>query len=126
IWFNGSIVAHNWSGYNSVYIDVTPLARFGDEPNTIVVRVDAQQMEGWWYEGAGLYRHAWLVKRPPVHIVSDGVHADPRRAPDGAWTVPVTVTLANVSGQQAAASVEAVLKDSSGRTVASGRSQASI
>ena len=37
-------------------------------------------MEGWWYEGAGIYRHVWLVKRAPVHIVTDGVHAT-RAAP---------------------------------------------
>ncbi|MFL6733536.1 MAG: sugar-binding domain-containing protein, partial [Sphingomicrobium sp.] len=39
IWFNGTVVSHNWSGYNSIYIDVSALARFGDELNTLVVRV---------------------------------------------------------------------------------------
>lgn len=63
VWFNGSVVAHNWSGYNSVTIDLTPFARFGDELNTVAVRVDAEAMEGWWYEGAGLYRHVWLSVR---------------------------------------------------------------
>ena len=44
IWVNGSIVAHNWSGYNSVYIDITPFARFGDETNVVAIRVDADAM----------------------------------------------------------------------------------
>jgi len=39
--------------------------------NTIAVQVDANPQEGWWYEGAGLYRHAWLVKRNQVHIETD-------------------------------------------------------
>jgi beta-galactosidase len=30
--------------------------------------VDATLDEGWFYEGAGIYRHAWLTKTAPVHI----------------------------------------------------------
>ena len=77
VWFNGSPVHRNWSGYASFYIDITPMARYGNQPNTIAVRVDADDMEGWWYEGGGIYRHTWLVKRNPVHIVTDGVYANP-------------------------------------------------
>jgi len=96
IWFNGTIIDRNWSGYNGVHLDITPFARFGDQLNTIAVRVDADPMEGWWYEGAGIYRHVWLAVREPVHIVTDGVHCDPRQAADGSWSVPVEVTLDNI------------------------------
>ncbi|RZM33725.1 MAG: beta-galactosidase, partial [Sphingomonas sp.] len=118
IWFNGSVVAHNWSGYTSVYVDITDLARYGDDLNMIVVRVDAQSMEGWWYEGAGLYRHVWLVKRDATYIATDGIHADPRRGPGGAWTVPVTATLGNIGTRSAAVTIEATLIDPDGRMVA--------
>ncbi|MFW1582106.1 hypothetical protein ACEV7R_24055, partial [Vibrio parahaemolyticus] len=77
--------AHSWSGYASVYADITPFATFGDQPNVIAIRVDASAWEGWWYEGAGLYRHAWLVRRAPVAIISDGVYCDPRRDAAGRW-----------------------------------------
>jgi len=73
IWVNGVLAARNWCGYTSVYIDITPFANFGSDMNVIAVQVDAAPQEGWWYEGAGLYRHAWLVKRNPVHIETDGV-----------------------------------------------------
>lgn len=126
IWFNGTVVSHNWSGYNSIYVDVSAMARFGDALNTLVVRVDAQTMEGWWYEGAGIYRHVWLLKRPPVHIVTDGIYADPRRAADGGWTVPVVASLNNIGEQTAEVEIDAVLLDSSGATVASGHGQASV
>ncbi|UIJ44306.1 DUF4982 domain-containing protein [Sphingomonas cannabina] len=125
IWVNGSVVAHNWSGYNSVYVDLTPFARFGDETNVIAVRVDADAKEGWWYEGAGLYRHVWLVRRAPVAIVSDGVHCDPRRNADG-WHVPVTVTLGNIENAPASVEVEAELIDPDGRSVAVQRVEASV
>ena len=123
IWANGSVVAHNWSGYNSVYLDVTPFARFGDHTNVVAIRVDADAMEGWWYEGAGLYRHAWLAKRLPVSIVTDGVHCDPRLSDTG-WIVPVTVTARSI--EAAAVSVVAVasLIDPDGRAVATVRSEA--
>jgi beta-galactosidase len=126
IWVNGSTVAHNWSGYNSVHIDLTPFARFGDETNVIAIRVDANAMEGWWYEGAGLYRHAWLVRRAPVAIVTDGVHCNPRKGEDGRWQVPVTATLGNVGREPATVTVEALLLDPEGKTVANGRADASV
>lgn len=124
VWFNGTVVAHNWSGYNTITIDVTPFARFGDDLNSIAIRVDADKMEGWWYEGAGLYRHAWLVKRPTSYIVTDGIHADPRRGADGGWTVPVTATLGNAGDAPAPMAIEAVLTDPGGRVVATGRATA--
>jgi len=115
IWFNGTIVDRNWSGYNGVQVDVTPYARFGDELNTIAIRVDANPMEGWWYEGAGIYRHVWLAVREPVHIITDGVHCDPRRAADGSWSVPVAVELGNIATAPRRVSVEARLGDSEGK-----------
>lgn len=126
IWFNGNVVAHNWSGYNSIYVDVSSMARFGDDLNTLVVRVDAEKMEGWWYEGAGIYRHVWLAKRSPLHIITDGIYADPRRNADGSWSVPVVATLSNIGEHAATGEIEAALTDASGRTVASGRGQAAV
>jgi len=109
IWVNGTIVDRNWSGYNGVHVDLTPYARFGDELNTIAIRVDANPMEGWWYEGAGIYRHVWLAVREPVHIVTDGVHCDPRQAADESWTVPIEVELGNIGQNAATVTVEADL-----------------
>lgn len=126
VWVNGSVAAHNWSGYNSISIDLTPTARFGDQLNSIVVRVDAEKMEGWWYEGAGLYRHAWLAKRPPVYIETDGIHANPRLGPDGRWTVPITASLASILETDATAHVAATLHDADGRIVGTGHAEAHI
>ncbi|MHA6720737.1 beta-galactosidase GalA [Sphingomonas sp. RS6] len=119
VWVNGSVVAHNWSGYSSIYVDMTPFARFGDEDNVIAIRVDADAKEGWWYEGAGLYRHAWLIRRAPVSIISDGVHCDPRKTASG-WQVPVTVTLGNIERAPVDVTVEAELLDPAGKRVAIG------
>ncbi|MBW8882779.1 MAG: beta-galactosidase, partial [Asticcacaulis sp.] len=97
VWFNGTLVARNWSGYSSAYIDLTPYATYGDAFNSLVVRVDATAMEGWWYEGAGIYRDVWIVKRNAVHIVTDGVFAHPVKDDDG-WQIPVEIAAYSIRG----------------------------
>src|SRR5581483_8226449 len=42
--------------------------------NVLTVRVDATLGEGWYYEGAGIYRHVWLTKTAPLHLVPDGIY----------------------------------------------------
>ncbi|AOW25010.1 beta-galactosidase [Sphingomonas melonis TY] len=123
VWVNGSPVAHNWSGYNSLYLDITPFARFGDALNVVAIRVDADAMEGWWYEGAGLYRHAWLARRAPVSIETDGVQCDPRHDGGDAWRVPVTVTARSTEAAPVRARAVASLVDPDGRTVATAASE---
>ena len=123
VYFNGTPVCHSFCGYTSSYIDVTPMARYGNNVNTIAVRVDAEDMEGWWYEGAGIYRHAWLVKRNPVHIVTDGVYANPVKGADGKWTIPVEVTIGNTGSNDASASVDVGVFDSAGKKIAGGQSK---
>jgi beta-galactosidase len=118
VWVNGNVVNRNWSGYNASYIDITPFLRYGDALNTIAIRVDAEAMEGWWYEGAGIYRHSWLVKRSPVHVVTDGVHANPRLLKDKQWSIPVEVTLNNSGKAAGDVTVEVTVYDPSGKQVA--------
>jgi beta-galactosidase len=117
VWVNGTLVHRNWCGYTSFNIDITPFAKYGDSANTIAVRVDADPMEGWWYEGAGIYRHTWLVKREPVHVATDGVYANPVRNADGAWTVPIEVTLESSAKDAAKVDVESTLLDPLGKAV---------
>lgn len=126
VWVNGSEVAHSWSGYTGVTIDLTPFARYGDDLNWIAVRADATVREGWWYEGAGIYRHAWLVTRPPLHIAEQGVHGHPVRQADGTWTVPVSVTLGNIGDAPAAAVVRAMVRDAAGRMLCQGSATAQV
>ncbi|MES2410674.1 MAG: beta-galactosidase GalA [Bacteroidota bacterium] len=72
IWVNGFYVGTNFSGYVGKSYDITDYMNFESE-NVIVVRVDATQSEGWFYEGAGIYRHVWLNITDKVFIPNDGV-----------------------------------------------------
>jgi beta-galactosidase len=122
VFFNGTAVHRNWNGYTSFAIDVTTMARFGDDINTLAVRVDAEPMEGWWYEGGGIYRHVWLVKRNPLHVATDGLYANPVKDGDGTWTIPIEATIANTAYQSAEASVIVTVLDDVGNQIAEGRS----
>ena len=33
-----------------------------------MLRVDASFGDGWFYEGAGIYRHVWLTKTDALHL----------------------------------------------------------
>ena len=126
VWVNGIVVSRNWSGYNGQDIDITPYARYGDSVNTIAVRVDAQQMEGWWYEGAGIYRHTWLVKRDALHIATDGVHADPVSTAPGRWSIPVDVSVDSADHVARGAELEVALIDPAGAEVARGHASVRV
>ncbi len=125
IWFNGTLIDHNWSGYNSIYLDVTPFVTYGGHLNSLVVRDDADQMQGWWYEGGGIYRDAWVVKRSATHIVTDGVFAHPIRTTDG-WEVPVEVTLSTIAKSDQTITVTTDLLDADGRVVVSAQGNAVV
>ena len=74
IWLNGHYIGRNLSGYSEFDFDITDYVWYGKQ-NVLVVRVDATQNEGWFYEGAGIYRHVWLMKLNPLHIPEYGIFA---------------------------------------------------
>jgi len=126
VWVNGNVVNRNWSGYNGRNIDITPYLRYGEDVNNIAVRVDADAMEGWWYEGAGIYRHTWLVKRNAVHIATDGIHANPVSNDGKRWSLPVEVEVHSSGKTAQDAEVEVTLIDPAGKTVARSRSKVRV
>ena len=71
IWLNGIYLGNNKSGYIGATYDIKDFINF-DKENLLVVRVNASQYEGWFYEGAGIYRHVWLNQYNNVHIADYG------------------------------------------------------
>ncbi len=65
--FNGFYIGRHSGGYDPFRFDVTDFANTGGR-NVLLVRVDATLSDGWFYEGAGIYRHVWLSKTNPVHV----------------------------------------------------------
>ncbi len=73
IWVNGFYLGNEPSGYASRIYDISEYLNYGGE-NMVAVRVDATLQEGWFYEGAGIYRHVWLDKSEPVHVAPNGTY----------------------------------------------------
>jgi beta-galactosidase len=93
IWINGFYLGNNESGYLGISYDITDYMNFTKE-NVLVVRADASQYEGWFYEGAGIYRHVWLNQHNNIHIVENGIFATSYVRENNAY-ISVATTLVN-------------------------------
>ena len=67
VFVNGCFIGRNDNGYAPFRFDITDFLSVGAK-NCIVVRVDASFGDGWFYEGAGIYRHVWLTKTDSLHL----------------------------------------------------------
>lgn len=113
---NGFVIGRNESGYAPFRVDITDYANFGGT-NVIAVRVDATLGEGWFYEGAGIYRHVWLVKTDPLHVPQWGIAVRSSLRGNTA-EIGVTTELANDSDAAAKAQIVSTILDPQGRAVA--------
>ncbi len=95
VWLNGRQVGRHASGYTGVVYDLTPHLDFSVQPNCLAVRVDARETEGWWYEGAGIYRHVWLMAAPPLHIMPWGIAITTPQVNYSSATVQTRVAVVN-------------------------------
>ena len=121
VWVNGFYLGHEPSGYATQVYDISEYLNYGGE-NLLCVRADATLEEGWFYEGGGIYRHVWLCKSAPVHVVPFGtfVHADFPAAGDFARAVlNIETTVKNDGLTPADYWLKHTLKDKEGRTVGS-------
>ena len=71
VWVNGFYLGHEPSGYATQVYDISEYLNYGGE-NLVCVRADATLEEGWFYEGAGIYRHVWLNKAAKVSVAPFG------------------------------------------------------
>ncbi len=62
VFCNGFYLGTEPSGYASQEYNVSEYLNYGGD-NVIAVRCDALTEEGWYYEGAGIYRDVWLIKK---------------------------------------------------------------
>lgn len=119
IWVNGFWLGKEPSGYATQVYDISEYLDYGAE-NLVCVRVDASLEEGWFYEGAGIYRHVWLEKTAPVHVAPFGtfVHTTLSDSFDRAF-VTVETSVRNSSAASADYTLQHTLLDADGAPVAS-------
>ena len=120
VYLNGYFVGHHESGYSSFRYDITDVAHCGGK-NVLAVRVDASQFEGWFYEGAGIYRHVWLVKTAPIAVVPDGTFVFSQfenNTPQGPAEIIVKTRLSNSATNSASVKVTCRVIGPDGTSVA--------
>ncbi len=113
--FNGFYIGTHGGGYDPFRFDVTDFANPGGR-NVLLVRVDATLSDGWFYEGAGIYRHVWLVKTHPVHVKQWGTFVRSEVRP-GEATLSIRTELGNSGKVAQNARVTSTILDPSGKQV---------
>lgn len=99
VFVNGCFIGRNNNGYVPFRFDLTDYLSYGAR-NYLVLRVDASFGDGWFYEGAGIYRHVWLTKTDAVHL--------------GKWETTIRST---VNRKTAKLTLSTIVKNESGEAV---------
>lgn len=123
-YFNGSLMARSFSAYTETIFDISDRANFGESLNTLAVYIKGLETEGWWYEGAGIYRHVKLYTKDPLHIAHNGVFAKPmlKQGTKNSWVVELQTSIENTSYENAEVCIMARLFDGD-RLIAESRSR---
>jgi beta-galactosidase len=120
VWVNGFYLGENHSGYNSFAYDITDYLNYGGE-NVIAVRVDATMEEGWYYEGAGIYRHVWLTKTSPLHVDRYGTFVTTTTGKNSA-DITIRTTVKNEYNRSVDFQVQQSIEDETGKIIAGNNS----
>lgn len=118
VWVNGHYLGTEPSGYSSFARNISEILNYGGD-NVVVVRVDASLEEGWFYEGAGIYRHVWLTKTAPLHVARWGTFVTTTVRDDFSHAdVTARATIANETGTAATFQLEQTILGPDGKSVA--------
>ncbi len=121
VWLNGHYMGRHLSGYTGFSFDLTDYLNYGGK-NVLVVRVDAGQYEGWFYEGAGIYRHVWLNSLPATHLQDDWLQLVPRLHGDSG-SLEVRVGAMNGPSRSKPLVARISVYDPTGKSVGSGSAE---
>lgn len=111
VFCNGFYLGTEPSGYASQEYNLSEYLNYGGD-NILTVRCDAMTEEGWYYEGAGIYRDVCLIKKDARHQIRDVFYT----WSDGLLCVKVEAT----------DDYQNILYDKAGRVVAEGKEVLSV
>jgi beta-galactosidase len=112
---NGFYVGRHSGGYDPFSFDLTDFATPGGR-NVLLVRVDATLSDGRFYEGAGIYRHVWMVKTSPIHVAKWGTFVSSTLS-GGNGQVAIRAEVANATHEARKVRVISTIVDPTGKSV---------
>ncbi len=116
VYFNGSLAKRNFSGYTGFTVDVTDRVIFGGKPNVLAVYVNGETFEGWWYEGAGIYRPVWLHIIPEIRFAEEP-YISCEKLNEKQWRVTVSGSIAGKGTVGKAVTVKKIIRDADKKVI---------
>jgi beta-galactosidase len=96
VFVNGRFMEQHPSGYTAFRLNITSAVHYGEQ-NSVSVFVDPRWLEGWFYEGGGIYRHVRLMITDKLQVAPWGTFVISK--------VPGPIHYGSPAGDQAAANL---------------------
>ena len=116
VYLNGCLITYNHCSYTPFEADISDYVFF-DRENVIAVFIDMSLIEGWWYRGAGIYRHVHLTITDKVCVDLYGNYIAPIPSErsenlETSWDIPIQTTIRNDGYQDVSVSLVHHILDS--------------
>lgn len=115
---NGQPMFRNYTAGVGFDVDITDIARYGEDPNVVAVYLDQKEFEGWYYEGGGIYRHVWLVKSGMAYVDLWGTFVRAEHLQDDDFNTLIDTEIVNRFNEAKEISVTSEIFDGDGRRIA--------
>jgi len=125
VYLNGCLMYHNFSRYNTFEIDISDYVYY-DKENIIAVYVNTEDLEGWWYQGGGIYRDVHLTITEPVAIDLWGVYAPYKKLDNNRWQINFETTVVNADYEDKSVTAESSIIGADGSVLAEGSGEGRV
>jgi beta-galactosidase len=115
-YLNGVLLGNHYSGYTSFVYDMTPYIKYGAK-NVLAVKLDAEQNEGWWYEGRGIYRPVRLVITDKLHVAKWGTYVTTPTVKSSGAVINIKTKIANEYADPENCTLQSVIFDDNSKVV---------
>ena len=115
VYLNGCLLKCSQTAYVPFEVDITDFVNFGK--NHLAVYCDTGFSEGWWYQGGGIYRPAYLIKSSLIHTDLYGVYVKPQKLTDKLWSTAITVTVCNDHYEDKQVTAEVIIREKDGKEI---------
>lgn len=108
IYLNGKKIFYWPYGYSQFEADLTEHLIAGE--NTIYVISIYECPNSRWYPGSGIYRSVWFIRRPLIHLNTDGIYISPRKSGTG-WELHIDTEIQNEDSSDATYTLQHTISD---------------